>query len=48
MRKVALSEIRDHLSEYLHFAGKEEIVITRHGKAPGLMLGFASENNWFN
>jgi len=47
MRKVALSGIMDHLCEYLHLAGKEEIVIIRHGKSPGLLVGFASEDDWF-
>lgn len=31
MKKVALAEVKDHFSEYLHEAAKEEVVITRHG-----------------
>src|SRR3989442_3273859 len=27
---------------------KEGIVITRHGKAAGLLIGFASEDDWFD
>ena len=34
--KVALSEVKDAVSCYLRQAAKEEIVITRHGKAAGL------------
>ena len=29
-------------------ADKEEIVITRHGKPAGLLVGFESEEDWFD
>jgi prevent-host-death family protein len=48
MRQVALSELKDDLSKYLHLAEKEEIVITKHGKPAGLLVGFASEDDWFD
>jgi len=48
MRKVALSDIKDDLSKYLRLAEREEIVITRHGKPAGLLVGFASEDDWFD
>ena len=48
MRKINLSEVKDRLSEYLRAAEKEEIVITRHGKPAGVLIGFASEDNWFD
>ena len=47
MKKVALSELKDDLSKYLRAAEKEEIVITRHGKPAGILVGFASEDEWF-
>ena len=47
MKEVALSEVKDDLSRYLRQAAKEEIVITRHGKAAGLLIGFESEDEWF-
>jgi len=47
MKKVALSEVKDELSKYLRLAEKEEIVITRHGKAAGVLIGFKSEDEWF-
>ena len=47
MKKIALSEIKDDLSRYLRIAEKEEIVITRHGKPAGLLVGFESEEDWF-
>jgi prevent-host-death family protein len=48
MKEVALSEMKDDLSRYLRMAEKEEIVITRHGKAAGVLIGFESEDDWFD
>jgi prevent-host-death family protein len=47
MKKVALSEIKDDLSRFLRLAEDEEIVITRHGKPAGVLIGFKSEDEWF-
>ena len=47
MKTVALSEVKDDLSKYLRAAEKEEIIITRHGKAAGVLKGFASDDEWF-
>ena len=44
---MALAEIKDDLSRYLRLAASREIVITRHGRAAGLLIGFASEDDWF-
>ncbi len=46
MKTVALNEVKDDLSRYLHVAEKEEVVITRHGKPAGILIGFASEDEW--
>ena len=48
MKRVSLSEVKDSLSEYLRLAEREEIVITRHGKPEGVLIGFASEDDWFD
>ena len=48
MKKVALSEVKDDLSKYLRLAEKEEVIITRHGKPAGLLIGFESEEDWFD
>lgn len=48
MKKVPLSEVKDHLSKYLHRAEAEEVVITRHGKPAGILIGFKSEDDWFD
>ena len=47
MKEVALSKVKDGLSKYLRLAEKEEIVITRHGKPAGILIGFKSEDDWF-
>jgi prevent-host-death family protein len=47
MRKVALSTIKDDLSRFLRLAEKERIIITRHGKPAGVLIGFKSEDEWF-
>jgi prevent-host-death family protein len=48
MRQVPLSEIKDDLSRYLREAGKQEIVITRHGEPAGVLIGFESEDDWLD
>ena len=48
MKQIALSEIKDDLSKYLRLAESEEIVITRHGKPAGVLVGFASDDEWFD
>ena len=48
MKEVPLSEVKDELSRFLRMAEKEAIVITRHGKPAGLLIGFKSEDDWFD
>lgn len=48
MRKAALSEVKDDLSKYLRVAEKEDVLITRHGKPAGILIGFESEDDWFD
>lgn len=48
MKTVPLSEVKDDLSRYLRQAEREEIVITRHGKPAGVLIGFESEDDWFD
>jgi prevent-host-death family protein len=47
MKEVPLSEVKDDLSRFLREAEKQEIVITRHGKPAGVLIGFESEDAWF-
>ena len=48
MKKVALSAVKDDLSRYLRLAEKEEVIITRHGKPAGILIGFETEDDWFD
>jgi prevent-host-death family protein len=48
MKEVPLSEVKDDLSRFLREAEKQEIIITRHGKPAGILIGFESEDDWFD
>jgi prevent-host-death family protein len=48
MKQIALSEIKDDLSRFLREASSEQIVITRHGRPAGILVGFASEDDWLD
>lgn len=48
MKTVALNEVKDELSKYLRLATKEDVIITRHGKPAGVLIGFESEDDWFD
>ncbi|MDI6756324.1 MAG: type II toxin-antitoxin system prevent-host-death family antitoxin [Thermodesulfobacteriota bacterium] len=43
-----MNEVKDELSKYLRLAAKEDVIITRHGKPAGILIGFASEDDWFD
>ncbi len=47
MKKVALSVVKDDLSKYLRIAESEDVIITRHGKPAGVLIGFKSDDEWF-
>jgi prevent-host-death family protein len=47
VKEVPLSEIKDDLSRFLREAETQEIIITRHGKPAGVLIGFESEDDWF-
>ena len=47
MNEVPLSEVKDDLSRFLRAAEKQDIVITRHGKPAGVLIGFETEDDWF-
>ena len=46
-RRVALAKVKDDLSRYLKLAADQEILITRHGRPAGVLIGFKSEDDWF-
>ena len=47
-KRVPLNQVKDGLSEYLREAEKEQIIITRHGKPAGVLIGFETEEDWFD
>ncbi len=48
IKQVPLAELKDDLSRFLREAATGEIVITRHGKPAGVLIGFASDDDWFD
>ena len=48
VKECPRSEVKDDLSRFLREAEKQEIVITRHGKPAGVLIGFESEDDWFD
>jgi prevent-host-death family protein len=48
VKEVPLATVKDDLSRYLREAEKGEILITRHGKPAGVLIGFRSEEDWFD
>jgi len=48
LRRVALAEMKDDFSRYLRLAARQRIVITRHGQPAGVLIGFASAEDWLD
>ena len=46
MRRAALAEVKDDLSRFLRLAESREILITRHGRPAGILIGFKTEEDW--
>jgi prevent-host-death family protein len=44
---VALAKVKADFSRYLKLAADQEILITRHGRPAGVLIGFLSEDDWF-
>jgi len=47
LKEVPLSEVKDDLSRFLREAETQDVVITLHGKPAGVLIGFKSEDDWF-
>jgi prevent-host-death family protein len=45
---VALAKVKDDFSRYLRLASEDEVVITRHGRPAGVLIGFATEDDWID
>jgi prevent-host-death family protein len=46
MIKVPLSKVKDNFSEFIKKAGKDEIVVTIHGRPAAVIIGFEDEDDW--
>lgn len=47
MRSAPLSRVKDGLSKFLRLAEREDVIITRHGRAAGVLKGFPTDDDWF-
>lgn len=45
---MGLAQVKDDLSRYLRLAVDREILITRHGRPAGVLIGFESDEDWFD
>ena len=45
---MALAKVKDDFSRYLRLASEDEVVITRHGRPAGVLIGFANEEDWID
>ena len=46
MIRVPLSKVKDNFSEFIKKAGKEEVIVTIHGRPAAVILGFEDEEDW--
>jgi prevent-host-death family protein len=48
VKTASLADVKNQLSRYLREASHEQVVITKHGKPAGVLIGFESEDDWFD
>ena len=48
MKLIAISKLRANLSRLIRAVKREDIIITRHGKPAGVLIGFETEDDWFD
>ncbi|MBI1748559.1 MAG: type II toxin-antitoxin system Phd/YefM family antitoxin [Acidobacteria bacterium] len=46
MIKVPLSKVKDNFSEFVKKAGKDEVVVTNHGRPVAVIIGFEDDDDW--
>ena len=47
MRSLPLNEAKNDLSNILKQAAREPVLITVHGRTAGILIGFETEDDWF-
>lgn len=48
MTRIPINEAKDRLTSLLKEAEEEEVLITRHGRPAGILIGFADEVDYFD
>jgi prevent-host-death family protein len=48
MIRVSIAQVKNQLSKSLRLAEDEAVVITRHGRPAGVLIGLESEDDWFD
>ena len=43
---MPLSKVKDNFSEFIKKAGKEEVIVTIHGRPAAEIIGFEDEKDW--
>lgn len=46
MIKMAVARVKDNFSRVIKKAGKEEVVVTVHGRPAAVIIGFEDEDDW--
>lgn len=46
MKTHTMTEAKDDICAIIREAGKEEVLITRHGKPAAVIIGFHDEDDW--
>ena len=48
MKTVTVRDLQKKVKECVEEAQQDRVVITRHGKPAGVLMGFASKDDWFD
>ena len=48
MKTHTITEAKNDICSIIREAEKQEVLITRHGKPAAVMIGFRSEDDWFD
>ena len=46
MKVVPLGQAKNELSAYVEEAQHDRVLVTRHGKPAGVLIGFGSDEDW--
>jgi prevent-host-death family protein len=46
MTKISVAQAKDNFSKILRRAGKEDVVVTVHGRPAAVIIGFKDEDDW--